>query len=210
MTNDDDGGNDGGTEDGIEQRVIETLIDLREERGWSQSELARRMVDAGWPKYTQMTVSRTEKGERPIRLNEAESLAEVFGIDLYNLWIPRQLRRYGAANEQVLRLAAELEKLIAQYLDAQFLLANIADNIGLAEDEVSIVAAHLMDTPEVIATRVRADVETNFGKMVANINGEHKSEKERTAEDRFWETPESKRRLVDLFGELNGKHPKKA
>ncbi|MHA7298209.1 helix-turn-helix transcriptional regulator [Pseudarthrobacter sp. MDT3-1] len=205
MTNDDDGGN----EDGIERRVVETLIDLREERGWSQSELARRMVDAGWPKYTQMTVSRTEKGDRPIRLNEAESLAQVFDVELYNLWSPRQLRRLGAATEQVSRLASDLEKLIDSYLDAQFKLASIADHVGLPEDEVSIIAAELLDTPETIAARVRANVERNFGKMVDEIKGEHRSEKERIAEDRFWQTPASKRRLVDLFGELNGKHPKK-
>jgi transcriptional regulator with XRE-family HTH domain len=55
---------------------------LREDRGWSQGELARRMVAAGWPSYSQMTVSRTEKLERPIRLNEALALARVFNVTL--------------------------------------------------------------------------------------------------------------------------------
>lgn len=206
MTEDDENGND----DGIERRVIQTLIDLREERGWSQSELARRMVEAGWPKYTQMTVSRTEKGERPIRLNEAESLANVFGVDLYNLWLPRQLRRYSASTEKVSRLAAELEKLISRYIDAQFELASIADNIDLAEDEVSTVAAELMATPEAIAAKVRADAARNFAKVVEEVKGTYKSARERDAEIRFWQAPGSKGRLLDLFGELNGQHPEEA
>jgi|GEM_PF-1258091 Helix-turn-helix. len=206
MTVDDENGND----DGIERRVIETLIDLREERGWSQSELARRMVEAGWPKYTQMTVSRTEKGDRPIRLNEAESLANVFGVDLYNLWLPRQLRRYSVTSERVFRLAAELEKHIDSYIKAQFELASIADSVDLAEDEVSLVAAQLMDTPEAIAARVRASADRDFERLVEQAKAPNKSAREVAAEERFWDAPESERRLLNLFGDLNGKHPKKA
>lgn len=62
-----------------ERRFIENMKRLREELGWSQTELARRMVDAGWENYTQMTVSRTEKFERPLRLSESRSLAQTLG-----------------------------------------------------------------------------------------------------------------------------------
>lgn len=52
---------------------------LREALGWSQGELARRMVEAGFPNYSQMTVSRTEKAARPIRLSEARVIAQILG-----------------------------------------------------------------------------------------------------------------------------------
>lgn len=151
MTNDDDGGNG----DGLEQRVIETMIDLREERGWSQSELARRMVDAGWPRYTQMTVSRTEKGERPIRLNEAEALAEVFGISLYELWLPRTLRRYSVATAAAIAQAEKLKVAAQEYIESLHQLAIAADATDLAEDEQSYVTAIFKETPEAIVARAR-------------------------------------------------------
>ena len=61
MTVDDENGND----DGIERRVIETLIDLREERGWSQSELARRMVEAGWPARSRLPTTNPVSSTEP-------------------------------------------------------------------------------------------------------------------------------------------------
>lgn len=62
-----------------EARFAESVKERREASGMNQSELARRMVDAGWANYNQMTVARTEKGERPIRLSEARALAQVLG-----------------------------------------------------------------------------------------------------------------------------------
>lgn len=70
----------------IEEKVIVVLTRLRENRGWSQSELARRMVEAGHVNYTQMTVSRTEKHERPLRLNELAALAHVYGVGMSDLY----------------------------------------------------------------------------------------------------------------------------
>lgn len=57
----------------------------RERYGWNQPELARRMNDAGWPKYSQVAVSRTEDGSRAVRLDEALALASVLGVQLEDL-----------------------------------------------------------------------------------------------------------------------------
>lgn len=65
-----------------ESNFAESVQRLREARDWSQGELARRMVEAGWKTYSQMTVSRTEKQDRPIRLGEAFALARIFEVDL--------------------------------------------------------------------------------------------------------------------------------
>lgn len=62
-----------------EARFAESVKQRREAKGWNQTELAKRMVLHGWKNFTQMTISRTEKGERPIRLSEARALAEVLG-----------------------------------------------------------------------------------------------------------------------------------
>lgn len=52
---------------------------LRESLGWSQGELAKRMRDAGWDAFHQTTVSRIEKGERPVKIGEGRALARVLG-----------------------------------------------------------------------------------------------------------------------------------
>ena len=60
---------------------------VRERREWSQSELARRMQEAGWPKYSQVAISRTEEGSRAVRLDEALGLARVLGVQLEDLMV---------------------------------------------------------------------------------------------------------------------------
>lgn len=57
----------------------------REHLNWNQSQLAREMNEKGWPKYSQMTVARTESGARTPRLDEALALAEILGQSLTSL-----------------------------------------------------------------------------------------------------------------------------
>lgn len=61
---------------------------LREENGWSQGEMARRMTEAGWPGFHQTTISRMEKGERPVRLGEARAIAQIFGALVGQMILP--------------------------------------------------------------------------------------------------------------------------
>jgi len=62
--------------------IGERLRRKREDLGWSQSELARRMVVAGWSGYSQMAVSRTEANSRTPRLDEAAGLAQLLGVKI--------------------------------------------------------------------------------------------------------------------------------
>ncbi|MBO0596470.1 helix-turn-helix transcriptional regulator [Nesterenkonia sp. E16_7] len=65
-----------------ELRFREALNSLRREQDMSQGELARRMVEEGWEQFNQATVSRIEKGTRPVRLGEARALARVLGTEV--------------------------------------------------------------------------------------------------------------------------------
>lgn len=51
----------------------------REQRGWSQEELGRRLGNYGFAMH-QTTVAKLENGSRPIRLNEVQALADIFGV----------------------------------------------------------------------------------------------------------------------------------
>lgn len=57
---------------------------FREIRGWSQQELARKMLDRGHS-WRQTTVAKTEAADRPIRVNEAQDLATLFGVSVEDL-----------------------------------------------------------------------------------------------------------------------------
>jgi transcriptional regulator with XRE-family HTH domain len=60
---------------------------LREAREWSQETVAQRMAEAGFS-WRQTTVAKTEAADRPIRVNEAVALADLFGVDLDSLVRP--------------------------------------------------------------------------------------------------------------------------
>lgn len=93
-----------------EANFARRMGELRAENGMSQSELARRMVERGFDSYSQMTVSRTEKGERPIRLTEARVIAEILGSTVEEMIRGTQL-------EETLRMADKIrEDLIGSML----------------------------------------------------------------------------------------------
>lgn len=97
--------NSDGGPDADEKAFSRGIASYRTSRGWSQSELARQMVAAGWENYSQMTVSRTEKGDRPIRLSEARALAGIFGVDVEDMLYPEReivsVLQLGSAYESV-------------------------------------------------------------------------------------------------------------
>ncbi|WP_137771861.1 helix-turn-helix transcriptional regulator [Microbacterium sp. O] len=59
-----------------EEQIGADVATARERAGLSQKELAAAVTDRGF-KWAQATVSQIEKGERPLRLSEADHLAEL-------------------------------------------------------------------------------------------------------------------------------------
>lgn len=86
-------------------RNLETF---RESLGLSQTDLAKKMKSVpGWEKYSQVAVSRTEAGQRTVRLDEAFALAQCVGEPLESLLsAPEMSRWYSAA----LKSGATLEE----------------------------------------------------------------------------------------------------
>jgi transcriptional regulator with XRE-family HTH domain len=64
-----------------ERSLCQQVARHREERGWSQAELARRLSAIGFDMH-QTTVAKLEAGKRPLRVAEALALAQVFGLPL--------------------------------------------------------------------------------------------------------------------------------
>lgn len=57
----------------------------RESKGWSMTEFAAMLSAAGLSNFHPTTVGRMERGERPVRLNEAVIIAQVLGSTLDDL-----------------------------------------------------------------------------------------------------------------------------
>lgn len=100
------------------------LRTLRERNEMSQPELARRMVERGWP-WHQSTVYRTESGRQPLKLGEAVDLAQILGVSMDRLAgiapdiseEAREARRQADAAEEYRRKSREslvftLERLL--------------------------------------------------------------------------------------------------
>ncbi|KQR86731.1 hypothetical protein ASF96_10445 [Microbacterium sp. Leaf179] len=61
----------------LEARMADKFRMLREERGWSQSELSDRLAEWGFDLH-QTSIAKLEKGKRPMRVAEMHALAHVF------------------------------------------------------------------------------------------------------------------------------------
>lgn len=65
--------------DAFERGFGQKVRAYRQERGWSQEELARRLRDLGLDMH-QTTIAKLEAGRRPTRLSEAYAIALAFGL----------------------------------------------------------------------------------------------------------------------------------
>jgi transcriptional regulator with XRE-family HTH domain len=144
MTDDDNGA--GTWEANFRQRMIE----LRETMEMTQTDLARVLRERFGLKFHQQIVARIESGSRPIRLNEANLIAQTLGSDLATMMADsgsaesarlsaelaqRQLTKCSAeivvflddGIEEFVRLTQELQKAWDAYTSAQTKLGAKAD-----------------------------------------------------------------------------------
>lgn len=74
--------------DPVEASFVERMVRSREDRGYSQADLVRRLRENGWQSVHPTTISRIEKRERPVRIGEAARIATALGVELDEL-LPR-------------------------------------------------------------------------------------------------------------------------
>ena len=84
-----------------ERNFRERMVRMREAKGMTQTDLARALkTDFGLP-FHQQTIQRIESGERPVRLNEANLIAQTLHADLFTMMS-------NAGSPEVVRLNLEL------------------------------------------------------------------------------------------------------
>lgn len=63
----------------LEQAMCDQFRRLREERGWSQTELSTRLASFGIDMH-QTTIAKVEAGKRPLRVSEMFGFSHAFGL----------------------------------------------------------------------------------------------------------------------------------
>lgn len=109
---------------------------LREQFGYSQEHLAKLMQEAKL-KWGQTTVAKTEAGSRPVRVNEAVALADLFGLtvnDLLPIGFLHAENPDVAQSHQAFRLAAALGT------SARLRLEDIAARRAALDEEAAIAS----------------------------------------------------------------------
>lgn len=196
-----------------EENFARRMAELRTMLNLSQSELARKMVENGFDTYSQMTVSRTEKGERPVRLNEARALAEILGSSVDSMTRGTQLEEFLESAERV------TQRLIAAIMSVPLALFDYF--VAVEEETVDVridfhLTAGLRDLPEARYAYERMSSLRFSTQAVAQWAGEvAESERELTEDgftqgdyERLKELTEHYRSLAD--GDPDGEHQTEA
>lgn len=135
----DEHGREDSTEQGLEQTFAKRLRELREWLGVSQADLARRMTELGFRMH-QTAVAKIERGERPLRLDEAGALAYLLDTDLSLMTGPlrtgdpaqllvRELERSTAHIEESSRLSRVLTEELDRVVDLRRRLLSQMDEL---------------------------------------------------------------------------------
>lgn len=137
-----------------EERVALRLRDLRTRKGLTQAVLAERVAEQGL-NWHQTTVAKTERADRPLRLNEVEALARALGHPLLDLIGDRPL----TPMSDYARVAADnLAKTELLHEEVAAVVRDTARAYGKAKgeaDELAKLLKQLRAQEEGIAQEVR-------------------------------------------------------
>jgi transcriptional regulator with XRE-family HTH domain len=124
------------------KRVGQNLKRYRQISGLTQTELAQRMTDRGYP-FVQQTMLKVENGSRPIKLEEALAFAQALHVSLELLW---------SQGSELETAQAEHLEAVRAFLVAQQRLAE-AEKVFAAERESF---SHVVDRTRESAERLKA------------------------------------------------------
>jgi transcriptional regulator with XRE-family HTH domain len=144
------------------------IAQRRQERGWSQGDLAKRLATALGRARDPSAISRAESGQRPLTVTELTAIAMVLGVGPADLLFPPQ-----PVDARATELLTEWEKRRKQ-------LAAITDAVYRIEQELRSFFADA-DTPlrdrvqEIMATMLAADGVADPVREAKRILGRRKS-----------------------------------
>lgn len=146
-----------------ESWFIDNMKTLRERKGWSQGELARNVAALGWDAFHQTTISRIEKGERPVRLAEARGIAAALDSSVAQMTSPpsglaAQIYELQRLSQDMATAAGDLHKAAEKYNKVRS-KAQLQLDFAAMRVESGKVVSSLKSTLDDEIRRLRAVVE---------------------------------------------------
>lgn len=108
-----------------EAAFIRSMKQLREDRNWTQADLAKRMTDSGWSGIYQTTISRIESGDRPVRIGEARGIARVFEVTVGMMIAPPESSKPVEALKNTVLKLDDLVPRISESIDEHFFFSKV-------------------------------------------------------------------------------------
>ena len=164
--------------DDYDARVGANVRKLRRARGLNQDELAARVAELGVP-FRQQTIVKIEKGQRPLRLREADAITTALDIDIDTLvgdevaidWatlLVRHTREVAQNWDALMRTARQL--LVAQ-AQVQHDLDAVNQKDSPVEDHILNEATTMLQVdPDEILTAVRQQLKAERAAQAADQN----------------------------------------
>lgn len=129
--------------------IGKNLVRLRGEM--SQKDVATAMRDRGW-KWSQATVWSVERGDRPLRLAEAQDLAAILRRPMQAFLYSETEQKIANADRRLREARTELEEALSSLQGARIQMARLLDGAHRSGDELSRTAKFSEDrlrvTPE--------------------------------------------------------------
>lgn len=161
---------------------------LRQERGWSQDDLAERMTKLGFSMH-QTTIAKLEAGRRPIRVAETFALAAAFSLDPMALWylpVKEEPRTFASMREDLKKVddaiaeaEAGMEYQVKQYAFWQERRTRLAAAMNEASRRLQELRARL-SLAESNYRRAQEEEES-----LAKQIGDHETGKVKLSDEKF-------------------------
>jgi transcriptional regulator with XRE-family HTH domain len=149
----------------------------REERGWSMSEFAAMLSAADLRNFHPTTVGRLERGERPVRLTEAQVIAAVLGSSIDGL-VGEHVE---AVHRRWINALQELEHAVLRFATERERLADSVERMGPADDPIeeenlALLRSKLAVTVDEVVARTLTEHADELGIPRADIQSVSKRE----------------------------------
>ncbi|WP_162320415.1 helix-turn-helix domain-containing protein [Nesterenkonia haasae] len=151
-----------------ELNFASNLREMRIRDGLSQDALATKMQELGFDGINQMTISRIEKGQRPVRLSEARALAYLLNAGTEQMSSPSEEARAISELFDSLRRIDELEKTIEN------MKIEILDNVSFSQHALMLYDEHIDDLDFLLSPALRERVEQGRKRLQSYVDGGYK------------------------------------
>lgn len=118
-----------GSQKWADEQFGKTVKAQREQRGWSQADMAKMLSDKGIQPMHPTTVAKIEAGDRSVRINEAVGIADLFEVSIDSLLGRKNLTQ----DEELAQRLRELHGLADRYIsEIRVMTIEVMDRVPAA------------------------------------------------------------------------------